>query len=234
MNLTTPYYYAAKKDKSSFILTVLSEAFEKIYFSKTFFFFKKYEVITSLISLYLLYHILVLAFSICFFDIKTIRKIYNEKDYPGWKFYVVNGVYIFLINSVVYSLLLWLIRFDSKVKEFTDVDIMKGKKNEKVYTKSESQAQLSKLISNVRIRVIIFFAVAIILSVLGFIYATGFCAVFISTKKYAFLAYGIALLFNLAAKFVYGLILGIFRFISLKTKTKALYNIVKIFELYVQ
>lgn len=217
---------------------VLTEIFDKIYFTKTFFLYRKLDIIPALVTLYLFYHLLLIAVCAIFYDIKTIEKIYTDKDYPDNKYYLLHALFSFLIVAIIYGLLNVLIRFGNKVN-----DVISGKNKEKdnndvknsndIREEEDSNTKINNLKSSIKIRLIIFFIITLALTIFCFIYIISFCAIYTGTRKYLFISYGISLVFIAAVKVVYGIILGILRFISIRGKFKCLYNIIRFFDTYI-
>ena len=77
------YDIAIKNKKTNFFELLITEIMDKIYITKIIFFTKKFDIFTLQISVYLLCHTLLLVLNALFFDIKTIKKIWSEENYPG-------------------------------------------------------------------------------------------------------------------------------------------------------
>ncbi len=229
--LRAPFTYALKKDKQSFPVVVLTEIFDKIYFTKTFFLFRKFDIFPIMISLYILYHILVLVLSTMFTDIKKIETIYLDENFPNKKHFIIYGFIIFVITWILYLGFLLLVRFDVQINalvvERNNIFIKEGKEYEEVRNKYQ------KLMKQIRIRLNIYYAIMIVLSIFSFLYINGFFAVYTGTRKWVFILYGVSLVICAAIKTAYGLILGIFRFAGVRGKGRVIYDAVKFCDTYI-
>ena len=91
---------------------------DKIYFTKTLFFTRKYNIFSALASLYILYHVLVLSLITMFFNVNTISKMFFEKKYPNISFYLLYGLISNIIAWFIYRLLGCLVHNNNKVINF--------------------------------------------------------------------------------------------------------------------
>ena len=62
---------AIQTNQSGLFIMILTEVFDKIYLIKAICLLSKYDMFSIYFSLYLLYHLLLLSFVTCFYDIKT-------------------------------------------------------------------------------------------------------------------------------------------------------------------
>ncbi len=157
-----------------------------------------------------------LFFGCVWFDYATIEKIYLEINYPDFKFYLMKGLINLGLILVSYGVFLTLIRNDRKLNEFI------SKKNNNAQKEINDEGEFERLYIKVwkcmKIKMIIYYLFASIICIFCFLYLTCFCAVYTGTTKYMFLLYGTNLVLVVSAKIVYGLVLGIFRFIALVRK----------------
>lgn len=230
-NLREPFFRAIHTDKNSFCVVVLTEILTRVYLTKIFLLKKKYNMASLFTALYIVYHIILLTLSAAFFDIKKISKIYYETNFPNLSHYLLYGFISMLIAWVVYGLLSHLISFHSQTKKVINI------KNN-VLTKEEVGPQeyfeltLENLAQSMKKGIIAFYFWVFVIMLFCLIYLVSFCGVFIETKKYVFNAYGITLCEIAVIKFAYGAIIGVFRVISLKKKSKCLYQMCRIFDAY--
>ena len=81
--LRTKFEVSLRKDKSDIFTMLLAEICDKIYLIRTIGLLGKYDMISIFLSLYLLYHILLLTFITFFYNVKTIQRIWNEKNFTN-------------------------------------------------------------------------------------------------------------------------------------------------------
>ncbi len=68
------------------------------------------------VSLYLLYHILLLTLMAAMFNVKTISKIFTNEKFPDAGFYIVNGLIGLVVMWPIFKLLECLTKNDDKIK----------------------------------------------------------------------------------------------------------------------
>ena len=93
--LRKKYELVVNKDKSSIFTILLTEVYDKIYLIRTLFLLGKYEMFTIYLSLYIFSHILLLTFITFFYDIETIKKIWND-NFPNLSFHFYMDLLIIL------------------------------------------------------------------------------------------------------------------------------------------
>ena len=166
-----------------------------------------------------------------FFDIKTISKIFWEENYPNLSFYLLYGFIANLISWIIYKLLYILIKNNSKIIQFIARNY-KNKEKEESFNKNNLDIQVKKLMKDILIKLIVFFAISMLLTLFLFFYLILFCSVYKGTKGIIFKGYGISLAEIVVIKIVYAAILGILRRISLCRKSEGLYKCVKFIDYY--
>ena len=223
--LRVKFETAISNDESDIFITLLTEIFDKIYFIKSIFLLEKYDMFTIYFSVYLLYHLLLLTFTTCFYDIKTIQKIWNKENYPNLQYSLTNGFLSCLIVWIIYKIFLCIISNEGIVKRYLRAKLNKANKDEK-----KLQKKFDDLKFKVKIRMIIYFVLMFIVGIVCLLYITTFCAVYTGTKKFMFRTYGIALVEVLIIKIVYGIILGILRKVGLIKQNRTLYKIAYYFD----
>ena len=112
------YDIAIKNKKTNFFELLITEMIDKIYITKIIFFTKKFDLFSLQISVYLLCHTLLLVLNALFFDIKTIKKIWIEENYPGLGYYLGFGLLSCIIIWIIYKVFLCLLSNNDKIKEY--------------------------------------------------------------------------------------------------------------------
>ena len=69
------------------------------------------------LALYLICHLMLLTLLCAFFTIKTIKKIWNESNFPQLNFYLLYGLLGNIIIWIIYKIFLCLLDIQDKVKE---------------------------------------------------------------------------------------------------------------------
>lgn len=201
---------AISNDESDIFITLLTEICDKIYFIKSIFLLGKYDIFTIYFSVYILYHLLLLTFTTCFYDIKTIQKIWNKENYPNLQYSLTYGFLSCLIVWVIYKIFLCIISNEGSIKRYLRAKLNKANKDG-----NKLQKKFDDFKFKVKVRMIIYFVLMFIVCIVCLLYITTFCAVYTGTKKYVFRTYGIALVEVLIIKIVYGIVLGIIRKVGL-------------------
>ena len=221
--LRIKFELAVQSDNSNTFIMILTEIFDKIYLIKTICLLGKYDMFSIYFSLYLLYHLLLLSFVICFYDIKTIHNIYLKDGYPSLSHDLGYGLLSCLIVWVIYKIFLCLLNNDEKIKKYIRKRINSSNDSESNVRKNYKK--FNDLLCSIKTGMIVYFVIQFIFAVVCLLYITVFCAVYEGTKKKVFKTYGIALIEVLIIKIVYGIILGIIRKVGLKKQSKILYKI---------
>ena len=224
------YDIAMQNKNTSFIETLSAEIIDKIYITKILFFTKKFDIIFLQLSVYLLCHILLLVLNTLFFDINTIKKIWNEENYPGLGYYLGYGLLACLVIWIIYKIFLCLLTNNDKIK-----DILKMIHFNKKYNMNKEyiiNKKYQNLMWKIKLKIAIYTIIEILLLVFSFLYLTVFCTVYTGTQAKVFKAYGIALIEILIIKIIYGIALAIMRYVSLSKEKKGLYDVVLFINTY--
>jgi len=176
--LRVKFEIAINKKESDTFITLLAEIFDKIYFIKSIFLLGKYDMFIIYFSVYLLYLLLLLTFTTCFYDIKTIQKIWNKENYPDMQYNLGYGLLSCLIVWVIYTIFLCIIRNEGPMKRYLRAKFNKENKNEKIV-----QKRFDELKCKVKIRIIIYFVLMLIIGIVCLLYFTTFCAFYNGTKN---------------------------------------------------
>ena len=222
--LTVDYQKALQKNKAEILIMILTEILDKIYFIKAILFLRKYAIVSLYVSLYLLWHMLIISFLSLFYNYSNLHKIWINDNYPNLNFHLSFGFLSCIISFIFYKGLSFLIFNDRKIAELESIP----KEN-----KNEINEKYNKMMFWAKIKIIIFYAIVFILCIIFFLYLIAFCGVYIGTKAKLAESYGIALIEVVIIKILYGIVLGILRKVSLSYEIEKLYFIVRILDLYI-
>ena len=174
-------------------------------------------------SLYLLCHMILLTFLGFFYDIKTIKKIWKEENYPSTGYYLLYGFLANLIVWVIYRLFCCLLNNEYKIKKLDNIAQL---------DKEKQKNKISNCIYSIKRNIIIYFVLQFVLIMFCSFYLITFCGIYTGTKSKLFQSYGIAFIEIIIIKIIYGFILGILRKLSLAKEISCMYNIILIFNQY--
>ena len=237
--LRVTYEKYVSKNHPNILATFLAEILDKIYLVKIFIFLKKFEILSIQFSLYIFYHILVLSLLCGFFTINTIKKIWEESNYPTINFYLLYGLISHIIIWIIYRIFILVLDNQDKiralVKQNNEIEASKESLDENLYSNQKEQIneKYKELMKKIKIQILVFYIVVIALTALCFIYLVSFFAIYTGTKSKVFKAYYISLIEIVLIKFVYGLCLGALRIAADGNELKGLYNFVYIFDKYI-
>ena len=243
--------YISKLHPNS-LAVILAEIFDKIYLIKIFLLLKKFDIFSVHLSLYMFYHILLLSLICGFFTTKTIKKIWEDENYPNINFYLLYGFLANVIIWIIYKIFILLLdnqdrirtlvqksdddmsinTYISKIKENNSDEISSNSYNINQKEQKEIEGKYKQLIKKIRIQMTIYYIVISIFTGFCSIYLVSFSAFYTGTKKYAFKTYYISIIEIIIIKFVYGLSLASFRIASEANEFKSLYNFVYICDKY--
>ena len=224
------YDYSLRKNDSNFIEILIAEIIDKIYITNILLFTKKFDILALQLAVYFLCHTLLLVLNTLFFDIKTIKKIWREENYPGLGYYLGFGFLACIIIWIIYRMILCLLTNNDKIKEILKLIHY----NKKLNLKKENNIskKYNNLMWKVKFKIAFYSVIQFLLLIFCFLYLTVFCSVYTGTKTKIFKAYGIALIEILIIKIIYAIVLAILRYISLTNKKKGLYDVVKFMNTY--
>ena len=246
--LRVDYKLYITKSHPNILATILAEILDKIYFIKIFIFLKKFEITSIHLSLYLFYHILLLSLLCGFFTINTIKRIWNEDNFPNIKFYLLYGLITHIIVWIIYKI--FIVLLDNQ-DQFMKLSLLNNNKNKslRVNTNKNNNEidietyndQLQKnieekseeIIKKIKIQTIIFYIVIILFTEFCSAYLISFFAIYTGTKKYILKTYYISIIEIIIIKFVYGLSLGSLRIAAEVNEFVSLYNFVYICDKYI-
>ena len=226
--LTKEYKFVESKD-NNFLILMLVEILDKIYIIKIFLFLSKYEILFLYLSIYLFHHIILVNILAMFFDIKTIKNIWNKENYPGFGLCIGYGLASCVITWVIYIIFICSMNSEGRFNQILII-----KKSKKFQNKTSVLEKMCfNFISKTKMKIIIYSIIQFILIIFFFIYLITLCAVYTGTGKKIFISYGIAILEIIIIKIVYGLVLAILRYVSLSIEKEGLYNFVLFMDKYI-
>jgi hypothetical protein len=221
---------AITNKNTNFFETLLAEIIDKIYIIKILFFTRKFDILALQLSIYLLCHTLLLVLNALFFDVKTIKKIWNEENYPGLGYYLGYGLLSCIIIWIIYKIFLCLLSNNDKTKE-----VLKMMHYNYKYNLGKIEAvnrKYSNLMWKIKFKISIYSIIEFLLLIFAFLYLSVFCSVYTGTKSKVFKAYGLALIEVLIIKIIYGIVLAILRYVSISYRKKGLYDVVLFMNTY--
>jgi len=235
-----------EKDHSNLLSIFLAEIMDKIYIIKICCFLRSIDIFSVHLILYLLYHLLLLTLLCAFFTTKTIKKIWDEENYPSMNFYLLYGFLGNVVIWLIYKIFLCLLDNQDKVNQIKNLknSINRTETEENMYEDDVSekdeeindeliQKKCNELIKRLKISMIIFFVIGFLLTVFCFIYLVSFFAIYTGTKSKVLKLYLISLIEIVLIKFVYGICLAALRISSEANEIEKLYKVTYICEKYI-
>ena len=228
--LRSPYYFVEKKSHGFwyFLLLIFVEILDKIYIVKILFFRQRYDILSLNLSIYLLHHVFLLNILAMFFDIRTIKRMWRDDNYPDYTFYFGFSVCAILIVWILYIVFTCVMTNKGKYNEILDIEKAK-KPNKRVLIQKKAKS----LIFNTKIKVTFYLILQFILLIFFLLYSSTLCVIFSVVLNKLCISYILALVIEAMFKIAYGLILAILRQISLCGKFKGLYNFVLFMDNYI-
>ena len=226
--LRASYEKYMSKRHPNILSIFLAEILDKIYFIKIFIFLKKFEILSIHISLYMFCHLLLLSILCGFFTVKTIKKIWEDSNYPNINFYLLYGFLANIIVWVIYRIFLLLLDNQDRIRALVNLN-NNDKNREKNIDENEDDNfnnKFQELIKKIKIQTAVFYIIILLLTILCFIYLLSFFAIYTGTKGKVFTVYYISIIEIILIKFVYGLCLASLRIAGEGNGLKSLYNIV--------
>ena len=244
--LRAPFKKYSEKTHNNIFSIILAEIMDKIYLLKICCFLKKYEMFSINLALYLICHLILLTLLCAFFTIKTIKKIWNESNFPQLNFYLLYGFLGNIIIWIIYKIFLCFLDIQDKVKELIRLKSEANKNNENKINGDNNeisenyeeineefiQKKYNDVIKKIKIKTIIFFIIGFLLTIFCFIYLVSFFAIYTGTKSKVFKMYYISLIEIVLIKIVYGICLGALRIASEGNRIETIYKIVYLCDKY--
>ena len=217
-NLTDPelddlkYEEAKIYDKRTFFQYYWSNLKQNQLIIFTFIPNSDYNIIYAKISLFIVSFCLFFCINAFFFSDETMHKIYEDKGIFDIIFQIPQILYSSIISSIINIILKKLSLSENKIIE------LKAEINEKNLDFTSSQAKAIQIKKNLKIKLIIFFALSSLLMMFFWYFISCFCGVYINTQtiliKDTLMSFGSSLVFP----FILCFIPGFFRIPSLRSK----------------
>ena len=234
--LNLPYEKYIAKNHNNILSIFLAEILDKIYFIKICIFLKKFEIFGIHLSLYLFYHLLLLSILCGFFTVKTIKKIWEQSNFPDMNFYLLYGFLSNLIVWMIYKIFLIVLDNQDKVKELikmkNDLKQNEEENNNEEVNEKKIKENYNSLIQQIKIKIIIFYVIVFAITIICFIYLISFFSVYTGTKSKVLKAYYISIIEIVLIKIVYGICLASLRIASKGNEMKGLFKLVHILNKY--
>ena len=195
------YEDALKKDKRTFTQYYLSLLKTKHLLIFSFFQFKDYNSQIIKIFLFFFTFELNLTISAMFYSDSTMHKIYIDDGTFDFTYQLPQMIYSLIISTILSILLKHLGLYEQDLVEFK-----KGNKNK------------TKVLSNIKTKIIIFFIISYIVLFSSWIYLGCFCAVYKNTQIHLLKNVLSSFSFSFITPFFIVLFPCIFRIMSLKDK----------------
>ena len=234
--LRISYEKYLSREHPNILSIFLAEILDKVYLVKICLFLKKYEIFSLHLSLYLFCHILLLTLCCAFFTIKTIKKIWNEDNYPGMQYYLLYGLITNIFVWAVYKIFLCLLDIQDNVKELIKFKNKSNNENNddnrNTEMNDENIENIKQIMKTLKCRIIIFYFVIFVFIILFTLYLISFFSIYTGTKDDVLLAYIISIVEVLVIKLVYGICIASIRIASEGNELKSLYKVVYILDKY--
>ena len=228
--------YLSKEHKN--ILSIfLAEILDKVYLVKICLFLKKYEIFGIHLTLYLFCHLLLLTLSCSFFTIGTIKKIWEQENFPGIQFYLLYGLISNIAVWVIYKIFLCLLDMQDKIKELVEIqnknnDQSNADENINEIKNENFQNKFNEVMKNLKCKIIIFYCIIFVFIILFTLYLVSFFSIYTGTKSLVLETYIISIIEILLIKLVYGICLASLRIASEGNELVCLYKLVYILDKY--
>ena len=245
--LRVSYDFYISKHHPNCLAIILADICDKIYLLKTLLLLKRFDIFSVHLSLYLLYHILLLSLICLFFTVKTIRKIWEEPDFPDRYFYLIRGLIANVIIWVIYKIFIHFLDNEDGIHSLIKlnnenvmngelIENIKGNENKDKNNEEEfneiTRERYEGLIRKIKIKTAVFYIIILIITGACSLYLVTFSAFYTGTKRFVIKTYYISILEIMAIKFVAGFCLGYLRVAAESNEIRCLYNIVYFFDKY--
>ena len=239
-------HYISKQHPNCFA-TILADIFDKIYLIKTLLLLRNFDIFSVHLSLYLFYHISLLSLICLFFTVKTIRRIWEEPDFPTRYFYLLYGFIANVIIWVIYKIFIYFLDNEDGIRILMKINkenVMNGElienirrnknkdNNNEEELKEITSERYEALIRKIKIKTAVFYIIILIITGACSIYLLTFSAFYTGTKRYVIKTYYISIIEIVIIKFIAGLCLGYLRVAAERNEIKCLYNLVYFFDKY--
>ena len=135
--LRVTYKKYLEKDHSNLLSIFMAEIMDKIYLLKICCFLRNFEIFSVHLILYLIFHLMLLTLLCSFFTIKTIKKIWNQENFPQFNFYLLYGFLANVVVWVIYKIFICLLNVQDSVRELIKLKNELKNNENKLETKNE-------------------------------------------------------------------------------------------------
>ena len=167
---------------------------------------------------------------------KTIKKIWEQSNFPDMNFYLLYGFLTNLIVWMIYKIFLIVLDDQDKVKELikmkNDLKQNEEENNNEEVNEEKIKENYNSLIQQIKIKIIIFYVIVFTITIICFIYLISFFSVYTGTKSKVLKAYYISIIEIVLIKIVYGICLASLRIASKGNEMKGLFKLVHILNKY--
>ena len=203
------YSNALQNDKRSFFTYYISLIKTKQILIFTFCPMKDYNSKLIKFDLFLLSFIIYYVSNTLFFNESTIHKIYEDGGKYNFSYQIPYILYSFIISHALNTVIKYISLSERNIYEI---------KNESTYNKASIKVdEVKKCLT---IKYILFYIIGIVFLLFSWYYLSSFCAVFQNTQFYLIKNTLICFGFSLIYPFIFNLLPGIFRIISLKRNNR--------------
>ena len=174
-----------------------------------------FELRTIKIIFFIFYLFLLFFLNAFFYTNKYVNKANIKKGKIDFIGYLPKSIYSCLICYIICKFLFLLTNNQSKY----DQVIKNGTDN------SEITKECKKILSNLKIKLLIFIIIVLVFEIFFFYYLTAFCAVYQNNNKLWIYSGFISLMIMCIVPFIFCFILAACRYISIKYQYKCLYKV---------
>ena len=199
------YKQALEYDKRTFIKYYLSLLKVKNLILFSFYPIDDYNIKIIKISLFLLIFDIYFAVNALFFNDSTIHQIYIDQGMYNLSYFIPQIIYSFIISYTISVIIKF---FSLSERELLNL------KNEENKSKNDGDNVKKCLV----VKYFLFFLLSLSFLILFWYYLSCFCAVYINSQTYVIINTFISVLIALIYPFLFIIIPGIIRFISLNEK----------------
>ena len=207
------YKKALKSDKRAYFQYYISLLKSEHLLIFSFFPNKDYNIQIIKMFLFFFFFSVHLTINALFFIDETMHKIYMDEGNYNFIYQIPQIIYSSLISGIINAIIKYL--------SLSQDNIVKLKQSKK---KKNLEERHRELLTNLKIKFIIFFIISFILLLMCWYYITCFCGVFVNTQIHLIKDSIISFTMGLLYPFGIYLIPGIFRIVALKYKKPLLYK----------
>ena len=215
------YKEAVKNDKRSWCKIYIGYLFEKNSYLNAFVSDSFIDLRTIKINFLCFRLEIIFVLNALFYTDSYISSAYHNNGKLGFFTSLPKSLYSILV-SIIATLFFKLLT--SNKKEI--VEIIKNKKDNDEYTDS-----INTILNKFKIKLIVFFILQILFSLVFLYYISAFCAVYQNSKFYWLYGCLESILFDIIISFIYCIFLATFRYYGLVKRTKCLFDFTNILDI---